>query len=35
VVGCEFHRLPIESMMLIEARVLSGDDSVLEVGEFG
>jgi len=32
VVGCEFHRLPIEAMVLIEARILRGDDGVLEIG---
>ena len=31
-VGGEFHGLPIEAVVLVEARVLGGDDGVLEVG---
>ena len=31
-VGSKFHGLPIEAMVLVEARVLGGDDGVLEVG---
>jgi len=31
-IGSEFHGLPIEAMVLVEARVLGGDDGVLEVG---
>src|SRR5580704_19007007 len=30
VFSSEFHRVPIESMMLVEARVFRGDDSMLE-----
>ena len=30
--GSEFDRVPIEAMVLVETRVLSGDDSVLEIG---
>ena len=29
---CDLDRLPIESMMLIKARVFRGDDGVLEIG---
>ena len=28
----DLHRVPIESMMLVEARVFRGDDSMLEIG---
>jgi len=31
-IGSEFHGLPIEAMVLVEARVFSGDNGVLEVG---
>ena len=30
--SCDLDRVPIESVMLVEARVLRGDDSMLEVG---
>jgi hypothetical protein len=30
--GSELDRVPIEPMMLVEARILRGDDSVLEIG---
>jgi hypothetical protein len=32
VFGGDFNGLPIEAMVLVEARVLGGDDGVLEVG---
>ena len=32
VFGSDLHRVPIESMMLIEARVFRGDDGMLEIG---
>ena len=30
--GGEFHRMPVETMVLIEARVFGGDDGMLEIG---
>ena len=30
--GVDFDRLPIEPMVLVEARILRGDDGVLEIG---
>ena len=30
--GSDLHRVPIESMMLVEARVFGGDDRMLEIG---
>jgi len=32
VFSSNLDRLPIESMMLVEARVFCGDDSMLEIG---
>ena len=32
VFSSDFYRVPIESMMLVEARVFRGDDSMLEIG---
>src|SRR5262249_58550264 len=32
VFSSDLHRLPIESMMLVEARVFRGDDRMLEIG---
>jgi hypothetical protein len=32
VFNSDLHRVPIESMMLVEARVFRGDDSMLEIG---
>ena len=32
VLGGDFHGLPIEAVMLVEARVFGGDDGVLEIG---
>src|SRR5271157_767593 len=32
VLSSDFHRLPIESVMLVEARVFRGDHSMLEIG---
>jgi hypothetical protein len=30
--GCDFNLVPVEAMVLVEARILGGDYSVLEVG---
>ena len=30
--SCNFHRVPIKSIMLVEARVFRGDDSMLQIG---
>src|ERR1700722_3082743 len=32
VFSSDFHRVPIESMMVVEARVFRGDDRMLEIG---